>query len=96
MNFGKKKKSELPGLLLYSFKSLLTRTLTLESTFVIILIVLEKISIFQTYYKCLFSIFQSRSIVDANQEALVRYSQWKVPISWKLFYGSKFDQTLFH
>lgn len=40
--------------------------------------------------------FHSRSIVDANEEAIVRYSQWKVPISWKLFYGSKFDQTLFH
>lgn len=40
--------------------------------------------------------FHSRSIVDANEGAIIRYSQWKVPTSWKLFYGSKFDQTLFH
>ena len=50
----------------------------------------------QTKVIIFFVYFQSRSIVDANEGAIIRYSQWKVPTSWKLFYGSKFDQTLFH
>lgn len=39
---------------------------------------------------------QSRSIGGADEEAIVKYTQWKVPVSWKLFFGSKFDQSLFH
>lgn len=41
-------------------------------------------------------LFHSRSIGGADEEAVVKYTQWKIPVSWKLFFGSKFDQTLFH
>lgn len=41
-------------------------------------------------------LFHSRSIGGADEEAVVKYTKWKVPVSWKLFYGSKFDQSLFH
>jgi len=40
--------------------------------------------------------FQSRSIADAGSAAIVKYTQWKIPVSWKLFFGSRVDQTLFH
>lgn len=41
-------------------------------------------------------LFHSRSIGAADEEAVVKYTQWKIPVSWKLFFGSKYDQTLFH
>ncbi|XP_053401128.1 proteasome assembly chaperone 2-like [Mercenaria mercenaria] len=41
-------------------------------------------------------LFHSRSIGGADEEAVVKYTKWKIPVSWKLFYGSKFDQTLYH
>ncbi|KAL4234470.1 Proteasome assembly chaperone 2 [Mactra antiquata] len=41
-------------------------------------------------------LFHSRSIGGADEEAIVKYTDWKIPVSWKLFFGSKFDQSLFH
>ncbi|XP_052805283.1 proteasome assembly chaperone 2-like [Mya arenaria] len=41
-------------------------------------------------------LFHSRSIGNAFEEAVVKYTQWKIPSSWKLFFGSRVDQSLFH